>query len=1057
VVSTNQPCGTTNISGFFIGRNNNPQGLNMPSKLAFNVNAQTFGVLLIGGYPQFQLYYDATNYTYFSNSVVQMAYGQGYCIATVTFPTKAARNIVALASSEQGGLIAGVYVQSGDSISKSTLPMQALVVCPSASYGEGYTAQIGTPPPVTDYRWLGSHYQWDEALEYGLGNYIGFVPQGEGGTGFLNPGGGGAGGTGESNLQQRVYETVSNAVFSTLPTYIFLGGDLAMNDWYYGFTQTNDYIAATNVFHILTQYVAPSHICIDPMNFFSSPSSFTGPTVTQTNYGYWIGNAAIAVGITNVDRDFINTNVLTTVNYPYFCGSGDGVHPLPWHGDGYFIMATNEVAHLNATFGFGTAVSLNVTNFGAWGDATNCLVNCTSNSAVVTFPVTLPQSYVNEAIILFNAGWAQYGTLSSGSSGVGWQDQVATISSISGTSVTMSRVASNTLTGAYCVVGRNNTVSNMNCYAQCGPGTNMYFPGAPYTPTGVYLSIPIADTSGPYGCWCLALTNGGVVIYGDGTNCMNTNAGPDLMCSGAWQYKNYAVGGGGPVEPSVLRGEYFQEYPPAIQNGSLLTVVSNLTVDGGVQVGLLTGTHGEAINQTDGGQWDDSDHGLEVWDNNGDANFLNLVFINAPFMHWRGEENISIDQPSAGFTTFINGLYVDGNATAANIYTGFLYTNCAFNGLYQWFEEQYQNCGPGTFINCTVTNIGSNLAAYDGGVLSSHPQSVLNCTIWPWGLQAGGNANGIQCQMGDYITISNCAVTYPTGSGNIPFVTATTTGYFGGTGPGTNLVIENCSLTNFSQLFQAGATTGLTALNTVTIQSNYIASVNTDGQPLYLVDDQYFGQTSNYMVIGNSVNPAITQTIQTSSGGGYSGVWTPFAYVAVNNQITNAFTVTSGNVPMYYSNGPNALVTSSISGGSLTLDTTWPNFMPTNGQVSVRNASANSAALTVWLNTAHTAGSYSQPANSVQVYSYSPTSQAFGTNGSSGGGGTGGGLLPILVKWTNVQTNGFTILRTNSSPAAPAPWPIGWEGPMALQGTANFPVVAGGQLFIRAQNSRIKL
>ena len=99
-----------------------------------------------------------------------------------------------------------------------------------------------------------------------------------------------------------------------------------------------------------------------------------------------------------------------------------------------------------------TSTSLNVTNFGARGDAVQILVTTISNSSVVTFPATNPlaSTDVGKVILLFGVGPATTPTNN--------QDLIASIVSVSnGTNVilsgTINRARADDLAGHYAMNG----------------------------------------------------------------------------------------------------------------------------------------------------------------------------------------------------------------------------------------------------------------------------------------------------------------------------------------------------------------------------------------------------------------------------------------------------------------------------------------------------------------------------------------------------------------------------------------------------------------------------
>ena len=104
--------------------------------------------------------------------------------------------------------------------------------------------------------------------------------------------------------------------------------------------------------------------------------------------------------------------------------------------------------------------ALNVTNFGARGDAVQFFANTTSNSVVVTTTTQIPSSAIGDAIEVFGVGVQTYGASSYGTNGYGNQDLVATITNVvNGTNIYISLPSpSHTLTNTFATYGHDNTV-----------------------------------------------------------------------------------------------------------------------------------------------------------------------------------------------------------------------------------------------------------------------------------------------------------------------------------------------------------------------------------------------------------------------------------------------------------------------------------------------------------------------------------------------------------------------------------------------------------------------
>jgi len=226
--------------------------------------------------------------------------------------------------------------------------------------------------------------------------------------------------------------------------------------------------------------------------------------------------------------------------------------------------------------------TLNVTNFGAIGDAVQFWVNTTSNSAVVTTTNPIPNSAIGDAIEVFQAGMQTYGVNSYGTNAYGNQDLIATITGISqSTNITISTLVSNTLRWTFATYGHDNRVAISNCIAAVGNSTNATIT----IPAGTYLFLTGTNVT-PDIYASLVLTNGGITFTGAGP------ARTTLLAQGAWTLKTDFNNTDWPT-----RGELFEENPP--MNNAYPVVFENMTLDGGVPQ-ANSSIHGEYANAVDG-------------------------------------------------------------------------------------------------------------------------------------------------------------------------------------------------------------------------------------------------------------------------------------------------------------------------------------------------------------------------------------------------------------------------------------------------------------------------
>ena len=309
----------------------------------------------------------------------------------------------------------------------------------------------------------------------------------------------------------------------------------------------------------------------------------------------------------------------------------------------------------------GQSTSLNVTNFGAVGDAVQILVTTVSNSPVVTFPATHPASSadIGKIVLLFGVGPATTPTNN--------QDLIATIVSVaSATSVTISRAASVTAANVPCTYGTQNAGPFQSCI-NASSGTNALIK----IPAGNYLLVPPSQLNSSLfsiGDWywraALVITNGGLTFEGLGA----TRSNVVLTGCGAWSL----VGG------NVMRGVIFLNLGPISHDAPMMW--TNLTMDGGVQTGRTDFNSDGPANPIDGSGWDVTHDA--VLDAGNNPLHAYKAFINCSFVHWRGEMVKSTASYDAGMILTSNCSFIDGEGSGYNFnWTPFHITGCLFSNL----------------------------------------------------------------------------------------------------------------------------------------------------------------------------------------------------------------------------------------------------------------------------------------------------------------------------------------------------------------------------------------
>jgi hypothetical protein len=345
---------------------------------------------------------------------------------------------------------------------------------------------------------------------------------------------------------------------------------------------------------------------------------------------------------------------------------------------------------------------LNVTNFGAKGDAVPLLVNTVSNSAAATVPPTSPLSSadIGKLFLIFGAGPATSPTNN--------QDLIATITAVSrGTNITMSAAAGRSFINAQATCGTQNATAFQNCVNAC-TGTNTIIS----IPAGRFLLVPPAQLTNfsvaAIG-WpsSVILQKGGIHFLGAGRT--NTT----LLGCGAWRLQG----------TGAVRGWMFSCEGPVTNNYPL--EFDSLTMDGGVTSGNTT-NHGFPASIVDGSGWDET-HDAVV--DSGPGTALNTqIFNNCTFTHWRGEMVKSVTSAVNGFIEITNCIFTDGNASAVNFSFTMNIDNCSFSSGYMVMEFYQAYCSSNCYFRGNlVSNMTGGGIAINGAV-TNHLLPSFNIT-----------------------------------------------------------------------------------------------------------------------------------------------------------------------------------------------------------------------------------------------------------------------------------------------------------------------------------------
>jgi hypothetical protein len=357
--------------------------------------------------------------------------------------------------------------------------------------------------------------------------------------------------------------------------------------------------------------------------------------------------------------------------------------------------------------------TLNVTNFGARGDAVRMLVNTVSNSTVITVRSTnqLSSADVGKLILLFGAG--PYTTPTNN------QDLIATITNVvNATNIYISSVAGATSNSIAATYGTQNATAFQNC-VNAAAGTNIII----NIPAGTYLLISTQainpgftmaneDETHP----AVSISSGGITLSGAG---MDSTV---LLGCGAWQNKG----------SHAYRGAMFFLQGPVTNNYPL--VFDDLTLDGGVLQGL-TAYNWFPARTTDGDGWDVTHDA--VIDIGAPLHSLK-IFRNCRITHWRGEALKSVSSWTNGFIQMTNCLFDDNNASAINFSFSHDINGCTFSNMYFAMEFYAGYASADCFFrNCTLTGLTGVTTIALNGALTNHIQPNYNITSNKFFLSGG--------------------------------------------------------------------------------------------------------------------------------------------------------------------------------------------------------------------------------------------------------------------------------------------------------------------------------
>ena len=481
--------------------------------------------------------------------------------------------------------------------------------------------------------------------------------------------------------------------------------------------------------------------------------------------------------------------------------------------------------------------TLNVTNFGARGDAVQFLANTKSNSVVVTTTNHLSSSDIGKVIELFGAG--PLGTSTN------HQDLLAKIVNVvNATDLYLSSVAGATTTKCAGVYGTNNAASFQACINAAPSNTVINIPNGTYLIIGSQALDPNFVMANMFETHpSIVIQKGGLTLLGQ------SESGTVLLGCGAWRNKgSYAY-----------RGYMFACQGPVTNNGPL--IFDSLTMDGGVQQGL-TGYHYWPARTSDGDGWDVTHDA--VLDEGMPPLHFSKIFRNCHIMRWRGEQFKSVtsgwDCPPPGPAIVIsNCVFSDGDATALNFSFSHVVDGCTFSNLDE-IEEFYQGyaTNASAMQNCFATNIVGALMAFNGSLSNSiNPTYTFQNNL----CYLTGGENGIQtAPVQNFIAYHN---TFIGTSGGGDVFTLGTAGYQGSTNNG-NIVLSDNIVTNCFYFMQVEGSGNNLVADVVVSNNTFYGSGGGSGFAYG------YGYGTNVTLTGNTIIGPVQFAVNSTS---FTGQW----------------------------------------------------------------------------------------------------------------------------------------------------------------------------------------
>ena len=594
--------------------------------------------------------------------------------------------------------------------------------------------------------------------------------------------------------------------------------------------------------------------------------------------------------------------------------------------------------------------SLNVTNFGAKGDAVQFYANTVSNSVIVTTTNVFSPADIGKSIEVTGAGAVTYGRNTTGGTN-GNQDLIATLTNVvNGTNLYISQLPQANTTSTFTTVGTDNSTAFQNAIqdaASSGTNVTINVPAGKYLCMGkrilfTYVGIPVYA--------------GGWHLVGEGTN------KTVLLGQGAWRLDN-------PGGLGVYRSMLLAIVPPVTNDYPVS--IENINFDGGVEHGAISYKSVYA-NQVDGCGWDVSHDAIDIRGFNGHS-FTQWTITNCLFTRWRGEVLKSNGGDTNGNLTIINCTFRDGNASALNIYPSQIVTNCIFDNMYQ-VAEYYQKYSTNTsyFVCNLITNIYNNAFSINGGIGSNPSYVISNNTFYT--LMAGYNQI-VTCPGDNVFIISNRFIALAPAAGHCGGIVIGSMGYQSPNNScNSNIVIYGNTFSNVSSVLAFGNSIS----NSVNRTDGLIFAGNTMTEDSGVYGNGWYDHVQIYSntVLDNAPNPVQGYKRFNFCVREYGQ---PLVLMQTNNDIWGRIAGITPNSTNFvsYANGTRFQVIYKLQSNAVfALTDTNAATIPAGAQILIWNTTLNSDNSTgtnsvqVYLDSSATGQAVSVPAQAVTVFNW---------------------------------------------------------------------------------------